>query len=276
MNNIGYLGPKGTYTHRAAEIYSSSLKKTPYRSINEVLRSLENNISESIIVPVENSIYGSIVEVLDFLAKNDDFKIIKEVELEINHSIYTLDKYSGNIDVIFSHPQALGQCYEYLNNNYPKAELKQSSSTADSFNDLNSHGSKGAFIGPPWLESKPGVILIDKNIQSAKNNVTRFIVISSNKVKDEKHNYNKTSLVVSFTDDSPGSLLNVIKPFAEKNINMTKIESRPTKEKLGNYYFFIDIEGHISEDKIQLCFTDIKRNVETLKVLGCYPRIVEN
>jgi prephenate dehydratase len=276
MRNIGYLGPEGTYTHRAAEIFSSSLSKIPYSTINEVIRSLENNNSENIIVPVENSIHGSIGEVLDFLAKKNNFKIIKELELEINHSIYKLNAPSEVIEVIFSHPQALGQCYEYISSNYPNAELRHSNSTASSLNDLINYGPKGAFIGPPWMENEPQVLLIDKYIQSSKNNVTRFVVISGNSLENENSNYNKTSIVVSFNDDSPGSLLKVIEPFAEKGINMTKIESRPTKEKLGNYYFFIDIEGHVNEDKIQLSLNEIRENVSVLKILGSYPRIVRN
>jgi prephenate dehydratase len=276
MSNIGYLGPKGTYSYRAAEIFSTSLKKIPYNTINEVLRSLENNSSENIIVPLENSIHGSIAEVLDFLAKKNNFKIIKELELQINHSIYKLKDQSEIIDVIFSHPQALGQCYEYISSNYPKAEVRHSNSTANSLNDLINYGSNGAFIGPPWMKDEPGVLLIDKDIQSSKNNVTRFVVIGGYRLSNENNNFYKTSLVVSFDDDSPGSLLKVIEPFAEKGINMTKIESRPTKEKLGNYYFFIDIEGHVDETKIQLSLNEIEENVGVLKILGSYPRIMRN
>ncbi|MEC7880769.1 MAG: prephenate dehydratase [Chloroflexota bacterium] len=269
--NIGYLGPKGTYSSRAADLYSPKLNKIPFNSINEVLGSLNDKTSDLVIVPLENSIQGSIVEVLDFLAdEKNNFSIIGELELNINHSIYTLEKYIDNkFEVIFSHPQALGQSYNYINDNYPHAELKVSNSTADSMNDLEEYNIPGAFIGPPWLKNNEKVILLDENIQSVKNNVTRFVIISSNSLEKITNN-DKTSLVISFDKDAPGSLHVALGPFSVSKINMTKIESRPTKEKLGNYYFFIDVEGNAKDEKLSLCLNIIEKTCN-LKILGSYP-----
>ena len=237
MKYIGFLGPQGTYSHHAANLYSTNSVKIPFNTINEVLNSLDTKESQEVVVPLENSIHGSIVEVLDFLAGDNKFNIIEELEVNINHSIFTLKTFrQSTIDVIFSHPQALGQCYEYLNEKYQNSELKISNSTADSLNDLIKSGISGAFIGPPWMKDNDGVVEIDKNIQSVDNNVTRFVVIGQGIRKKSKQD--KTSVVFSFDDDSPGSLHSAIEPLAKKSINMTKIESRPTKEGLGSYYFF--------------------------------------
>ena len=271
MFNIGFLGPKGTYSSYASDLYSQSDKKIPFNTINEVLNSLKTSESDKVIVPLENSIHGSIVEVLDFLASKNDFHILAELNLEINHSIYTLNNLSPKkIDVIYSHPQALAQCYDFISKNFKNAEHRASNSTADSYNDLLNSNQNGAFIGPPWMKENENVIVIGENIQSVKNNLTRFVVIG------KKENINqtisdKTSIVISFHQDSPGSLFKSLETLALKNINMTKIESRPTKEKLGNYYFFIDLEGHIVEPKIKDCLEEISK-LSTLKFLGSYPR----
>ena len=273
MSNIGYLGPKGTYSSYALDLYAQNDRKIPFNTINEVLNSLKTSESEKVIVPLENSIHGSIVEVLDFLASKNDFQILAELNLEINHSIYTLNNLNLNkIDTVYSHPQALGQCYDYLEKNFKNVEYKASNSTADSFNDLLTSNVNGAFIGPPWMKEHKNVKLIDENIQSVKNNVTRFVVIGMEEVVN-RVDHEKTSIVISFNQDSPGSLFKSLEPFAIKNINMTKIESRPSKEKLGSYYFFIDIDGHVNKPKIKECLEEISK-LSTLKFLGSYPKFI--
>ena len=271
MLKIGYLGPEGTYSSHAAKLYDDENLKIPFKTINEVLNSLKSTDTDQVIVPLENSINGSIVEVLDFLASKNNFNIIAELNIEINHSVYSLDKmHFDNVEVVYSHPQALAQCYDYLVDNFKNAKHKASNSTADSYNDLINSKEKGVFIGPPWMKDQEGILVVGENIQSVKNNVTRFVVIS-NKNINEKTISDKTSIVISFNEDSPGSLFKALEPMAKKNINMTKIESRPTKEKLGNYYFFIDIEGHFEDKDIKECLIEIEE-VSTLKFLGSYPK----
>ena len=271
MLKIGYLGPEGTYSSYAARLYDKENLKIPFNTINEVLNSLKSSDANQVIVPLENSINGSIVEVLDFLASKNNFQIIAELNIEINHSIYSLGKINPvNVEVVYSHPQALAQCYDYLVNNFKNAKHKASNSTADSYNDLINSNEKGVFIGPPWMKEQDGIIVMGENIQSVKNNVTRFVVISDKKT-NKKTVSDKTSIAISFNEDSPGSLFKALEPMAKKNINMTKIESRPTKEKLGNYYFFIDIEGHFEDKDIKECLIEIEE-VSTLKFLGSYPK----
>ena len=273
MFNIGYLGPEGTYSSYASKLYDKDNLKIPYNTINEVLNSLKNSKTNQVIVPLENSINGSIVEVLDFLASKNNFHIISELNLEINHSIYCFQETEINqIKVIYSHPQALAQCYDYLSKNFKNVDLKASNSTANSLNDLINSKSTGAFIGPPWMKEKENIKLIGENIQSVKNNVTRFIVIGDEE-NLKKTISDKTSIVISFREDSPGSLFKALEPMAKKNINMTKIESRPTKEKLGSYYFFIDIEGHIRDEVIKNSLSEINE-VSSVKFLGSYPKFI--
>ena len=132
MLKIGYLGPEGTYSSYAARLYDKENLKIPFNTINEVLNSLKSSDASQVIVPLENSINGSIVEVLDFLASKNNFQIIAELNIEINHSIYSLGKINpANVEVVYSHPQALAQCYDYLVNNFKNAKHKESNSTAD-------------------------------------------------------------------------------------------------------------------------------------------------
>ena len=273
MLKIGYLGPEGTYSSHAAKLYDKDNLKIPFNTINEVLNSLKSSESSQVIVPLENSINGSIVEVLDFLASKNNFHIVAELNIEINHSIYSIDKINpDNVEVVYSHPQALAQCYDYLINNFKNASHKASNSTADSYNDLINSNEKGVFIGPPWMKEQEDIIVMGENIQSVKNNVTRFVVISDKNI-NKKTISDKTSIVISFNEDSPGSLFKALEPMAKKNINMTKIESRPTKEQLGNYYFFIDIEGYFGDKVIKECLSEIEE-VSELKFLGSYPRFI--
>ncbi len=271
MLKIGYLGPEGTYSSYASKLYGKNNLRIPFDTINSVLNSLKLSETDKVIVPLENSINGSIVEVLDFLASKNDFRISAELNIEINHSIYCLNNTDlDKIETIFSHPQALAQCYDYLLKNFKNVNQRASNSTADAYNDLVDSKVNGAFIGPPWMKDKENVQVIDENIQSVKNNLTRFVVIDTGK-ENQRTNSDKTSIVISFNEDSPGSLFKSIKPMSIKNINMTKIESRPTKEKLGNYYFFIDLEGHIDDLLVKECLDEIKK-VSTLKFLGSYPK----
>ena len=273
MLKIGYLGPEGTYSSYAAKLYDSENLKIPFNTINEVLNSLKSSETNQVVVPLENSINGSIVEVLDFLASKNNYHIVAELNIEINHSVYCLDSINNeDVEVVYSHPQALAQCYDYLINNFKNAKHKASNSTADSYNDLINSTEKGVFIGPPWMKDNETVMVIGENVQSVKNNVTRFVVISD-KNKNKKTISDKTSIVISFSEDSPGSLFKALEPMAKKNINMTKIESRPTKEKLGNYYFFIDIEGHFEDKDIKECLSEIKE-ISSLKFLGSYPKFI--
>ena len=273
MLKIGYLGPEGTYSSYAAKLYDSENLKIPFNTINEVLNSLKSSETNQVVVPLENSINGSIVEVLDFLASKNSYHIVAELNIEINHSVYCLDSINNeDVRVVYSHPQALAQCYDYLINNFKNAKHKASNSTADSYNDLINSTEKGVFIGPPWMKDNENVMVIGENVQSVKNNVTRFVVLSD-KNKNKKTISDKTSIVISFNEDSPGSLFKALEPMAKKNINMTKIESRPTKEKLGNYYFFIDIEGHFEDKDIKECLSEIKE-ISSLKFLGSYPKFI--
>ena len=166
MLKIGYLGPEGTYSSYAARLYDKENLKIPFNTINEVLNSLKSSDTSQVIVPLENSINGSIVEVLDFLASKNNFHIIAELNIEINHSIYSLDKINAdNVEVVYSHPQALAQCYDYLIIILKMQNIKASNSTADSYNDLINSNEKGVFIGPPWMKEQDGIIVMGENIQ---------------------------------------------------------------------------------------------------------------
>ena len=185
MLKIGYLGPEGTYSSYAAKLYDSENLKIPFNTINEVLNSLKSTETNQVVVPLENSINGSIVEVLDFLASKNNYHIVSELNIEINHSVYCLDSINNeDVRVVYSHPQALAQCYDY-SNNFKNVKHKASNSTTDSYNDLINSTEKGVFIGPPWMKDNETVMVIGENVQSVKNNVTRFVVISD-KIKIKK------------------------------------------------------------------------------------------
>ncbi len=226
------------------------------------------------IVPIENSIEGPVGLTLDLLAHKINLNIEGELIIPINHNLLVdEDSYDNIIDIntikdVYSHSQALAQCQNYLENHNMKTHFTLS--TAAAAKSIKGKIGVGA-IGTLKAAELYGLKAIDKNIQDIKNNQTRFIVLS--KDQTEISGNDKTSILFSLFDDNPGGLHDILGIFAKNNINLTKIESRPSKEGLGKYIFFVDFEGHKNEDIVENILNTIEEKVSYLKILGSYPKV---
>ena len=229
---------------------------------------MENGQTEYGVVPVENSLDGSVRVTLDLLFKNK-IMVNGEVEYRIIHNLIVK---SGtkltDIKIVISHPQALAQCRLFLENKLAKAQLKEASSTARAVELLNQIGNAGA-IGAAITKKNKNMTILARHIEDDPNNFTRFFILS-NRDKPPTGN-DKTSIIFSIKD-APGSLYKILKIFKMNNINLTKIESRPERGKPWKYIFYVDFEGHRNEEKNRSALENMERQCIFVKVLGSYPR----
>jgi prephenate dehydratase len=239
-----------------------------YCSIPSVFQSVDDEECSKGIVPIENSIEGPVGLTLDLLV-HTDLQIEKELVIPVNHNLLSAyDVDIQDISNVYSHSQALAQCQNYLDKYNFKTHFTLSTAAAAK----SIHGDKeAAAIGTLKAAELYDLKVIDKNIQDIENNQTRFIVLSKNKQKF--HENSKTSIIFSLKKDNPGGLHDILGVFAEYGVNLTKIESRPSKEGLGKYIFFVDFEGHQDNEDIENILNNIKTKTSFMKILGSYPII---
>ncbi len=275
---IGVLGPKGTFTDHAASWYvktcNLSAKKTYYPTIWGVFEALKNQQIKQGIVPIENSIHGTVRETFDELFISD-MLIRYKFALPIHHCIAVLDKKAaGRIKKIVSHQQALYQAGRYVRKHYSKAQLIGFSSTTSAINSLlrDKQGEK-AVICSKKAAKKHNLHIIEENIEDYKENKTWFAALTTRSMKQKSlpAQAKATSIAFHFKEDSPGTLFTVFKDFNDAHINMTKIESRPAPEKWGNYIFFLDFEGTNEDPIIKKTLQKVGKKVALLKNFGSYP-----
>tara|TARA_B100000029_G_scaffold227139_2_gene224966 strand:- start:2930 stop:3766 length:837 start_codon:yes stop_codon:yes gene_type:complete len=268
---IGFLGPVGTYTEQAALLYSSKSTLTPLPTITAVGEAVALGETDQGIVPIENSLEGSVTYTLDLLISQDRLSIYNEIVIPIEHYLMAIQgTETSDISIIYSHPQALAQCRTFLHSHYPNAQQVASLSTVAAVTDMKSSSITAAAIAPHRASQLHNVEIIGENIQDNSNNVTRFVVLS-----DTDHpvtGNDKTSICFAFDSDSPGSLYGTLGEFARRSINLTKVESRPTKELLGQYIFLIDCDGHRKDPAVKEALDSISSKVSSLRILGSYPK----
>ena len=268
---LGFLGPSGTYTEEACILYDSSAELRPYPTITGVGKAVVSGELEEGIVPIENSLEGSVTFTLDLLISQPSLFIKGEVVVPIEH--YLMAKpgtVPSKIKVIYSHPQALAQCRTYLEENYPQAQQMDSLSTASAVSDSFASTVPAAAIAPRRASELNAVDVLDQGIQDVASNVTRFAVLGlSDHAPTGK---DKTSMAFTFEDDEPGLLYRVLREFEKRNINLFKIESRPTKQYLGEYIFLMDCGGHRQESPMKEALAALSEPISMLRVLGSYPR----
>ena len=239
----------------------------PYCTIPAVMESIINDECDLGIVPIENSIEGPVGITLDSLANQYDLKIYKEIIIPINQNLIVNPgtKMEDIVDV-YSHAQALAQCREFVNKY--KIQPHYEISTARAAKNIIGDKSKAA-IGNAKTVELYGLEILKANIQDTDNNETRFVVLS--KDDHEPTGQDKTSIIFSIYEDRPGSLYKILGIFEKDNINLTKIESRPSKKGLGKYLFFVDFYGHKDDEVIKNILNEIENNTYFFKVLGSYP-----
>ncbi len=271
VKRISYFGPAGTYTEEAALLYDASAELLPFPTIPAVCRAVSDGIADEGIVPIENSLEGAVVNTLDYLISETDLFICNEVVMPIEHCLMIKPGgNAGSIEIIYSHPQSLGQCRHYLEENYPLAVPTASLSNSAAVNDMLNSPTPAAAIAPQRAATLYGAEIIDRSIQDRANNATRFVLLAP--CDHPPTGRDKTSICFSFAQDRPGSLYNALGLFALRNLNLVKIESRPNKEVLGRYIFLVDCEGHRENTVVKEALEALEKQVTTLKVFGSYPR----
>ncbi|EKD28889.1 MAG: chorismate mutase/prephenate dehydratase [uncultured bacterium] len=266
MASVAYLGPIGTFSHFAAvKIFGDQSLFVPQQNIFDIFNAVETGHVMYGVVPVENSIEGSINLTLDLL-KDSDLTIYGEKTVNISHNLIGNGKIA-DIKEVFSHPQVLGQCRNWLRKNCPEAHLIETSSSSAAVRRVKKTKTQAA-IGTFLSAKMEKIPVIEENIQDFKTNKTRFFILSKEKIKPGKNN--KTSLVF-LCHDKPGALVEVLKIFKKHEINLTKIESRPSKRKDWEYYFYIDLNGHEEEPEIKKALEKLKQVTIYVKILGSYP-----
>lgn len=269
---LAFLGPPGTFTEEASLLYDAQAELIPFPSISAVAVAVRSGMAEEGVVPIENSLEGSVPDTLDLLIHEPRVFIRRELVLAIEHQLLTKPGTRANeIAVIYSHPQALGQCRRFVERCFPKAQMVASLSTAAAVQDMMSAPSATvAAIGTRRAAALYGAEILARNIQDETSNVTRFVVLA---LSDHPATGNdKTFLCFSFADDRPGLLHKVLQEFSDRSINLAKIESRPTRERLGRYIFLADVEGHREDPGLAKALEEVRSRVNLFKVFGSYPR----
>lgn len=265
---VACLGPLATFTHLAAQRHFGSFAKIiPVDSIKDVFESVIEGTAEFGVVPIENSNEGVVSYTLDMFM-DVDLKVSAEIMLEITHNLLSRDGDIRKVKRIYSHPQAFAQCRQWLERNMPEVETVDTTSTAKAA-ELAAGDPEGAAIASDLASKMYDLKFIKRSIEDNKNNFTRFLVISDE--YPPPSGKDKTSIMLSIKD-KPGALFEVLTPFYKEKINLTKIESRPSKRKAWEYIFFIDVEGHIEEKKLREALKAIEKYCIFLKVLGSYPK----
>ncbi len=297
---IGILGPAGTFSEDAAELWlkgrNEKAEMKYYETIFDVSESLLRKEVDYGIVPIENSLEGSVGETLDVLSSEnrEEIQIVGEVLVPINICLLAQSFKKSLIKTVVSHPHALAQCKQFIREQLKGVEVKSVDSTASAAK-IASQSEEIAALASKAAAQKYGLNILEENVQSGalprepaspesgyKGSVTRFVVLSSSaaaasgiKTAPTPTGRDKTSVLI-YLKDYPGALYDVLGEFAQRGINLTKIESRPSKRALGDYMFHIDCEGHIEEGKVNRALDAIARKVAMLRILGAYPMAISN
>ena len=266
-HSVAYLGPEATFTHIASiNYFGQSVNFVPQPTIWDIFCEVEKGACHYGVVPVENSIEGSVNYTLDLFFESD-LKICAELYHPISHDLLSLNDSLKEIEVIYSHPQAFAQCRKWIRNKLPEAVLSECDSTTDAARKA-SDDPKTAAIASSKAAHMYGLQVIASKIEDVSRNTTRFIVIGKDEIK--RTGSDKTSLMFA-TPHIPGALHKVLKPIADAGINMVKLESRPTKHENWSYFFFVDLEGHIDDHSVAGTIKKMKKLCLFLKCLGSYP-----
>ena len=273
---IGYLGPEGSFTHQALNVYLSkaNLKESlfSFQTVTQAVEAVNNGKVKSAIVPIENSIEGGVGEVLDQLIRTSQKVTINyEVIIPIEHCLITKTKKLTEIKKVIAHTQALSQCQSYLKRFLPEAEIEPvtSNSTGVKMVSESENGNLAA-IGPEMAAKIYKVPIYEKGINDEKENFTRFVLIGTE--TPSPTGKDKTTIAFGVPYDKPGTLVGVLNSFSKEKVNLSRIESRPSKKALGEYIFFIDLEAHREDASFKKALSEVASEFSFYRWLGSYPR----
>lgn len=268
---VGYLGPPGTFSEQAARRYDPMARHVPFGDIEGVVRAAETEDVDEALVPLENSTEGPVTVTTDLLLHRTDLRIRCEVVLPIHLCLLT----EGGVDfdeirIVYSHPQAIAQCRDYLARRLPNAATMASLSTVRAVEDMQIEGPGAAAISSMRAAEVRHAFVREGRIEDVPGNRTRFVVLAPR--DHEPTGEDKTSICFDFAADGPGTLYQALGELANRRINMLKIESRPEKSSLGRYIFLIDFEGHRTDRFVAEALDRIRERASNFKILGSYPK----
>ena len=294
---VGFLGPSGTFAEEALRASAPGpVDEVPFPTVYETVMAVQGGIVDRAVVPIENSLEGSVTTTLDTLAgEADRVRIVDEVVRPISHSLVARSRLAlDEVVRVVSHPQALAQCRRFLRERLPRAAIETTGSTAEAVRLAAASAEPLAALGPRLAAELYGCEVLAEAVEDRADNLTRFVWLAAEGAAGEiaagsagraagsesvtsgypaaSRPATKTSIVFwGFNDESPGALVGVLAELADRSINLTKIESRPRRVRLGHYMFFADLDGPADDDRVAEALEALRGRVETLKVLGSYP-----
>jgi prephenate dehydratase len=268
---VAYLGPPGTFTESAARLIADEGDLLPMGDVIEVLRAVEEGSAERGVVPIENTLEGPVSVTLDALAFEVDLLIEAELEIPVDLVVAVRDGVSlDEVEAIRSHHVALASSRRWIASNLAGVERIVATSTARAAEIVAGSDRLEAAIVNPLAAERYGLEVVARGVADRAGNVTRFVVVGND--LPGPTGWDKTSVVVFIAENRPGALLQLLEIFAERDLNLTKIESRPTKAELGEYCFFVDVEGHLADERVGDALAAVKRTHREVKILGSYRR----
>lgn len=265
--NIAYLGPTGTFSEAAAiKHFGHATQGLACASIDEVFRAVERGEANYGVAPVENSTEGAVNRTLDLLL-DSPLKICGEVMLRVRQHLMRKGEGLDGIEVVYSHDQSLGQCHEWLNHNLRAVRTIRVTSNGEAARMAADNPDAAAIAGELAAE-RYGLTIVARDVEDEANNTTRFLVLGREETAPSGRD--KTSLVLSVRN-RPGALLDLLRPFAEHGVGLSKLESRPARSGAWEYVFYVDIEGHVADPAIQAALAAAGEHCSFLKVIGAYP-----
>ena len=279
---VGYLGPEGTFTHEAliTAVAADDLELVPLPTVYDAVMSVHDQSVEYALVPIENSLEGSVNATLDALSlETEDVAIVGEVVHPIRHCLIARGELElEQIETVVSHPQATAQCARFIRTRLPGARVLQGSSTAEAVRVVADHHGPWAALGNRLAAERYGCVVLRAGVEDVADNETRFVWLAPvGRPPGQPREAAavgpwKTALVFwGVGSEAPGWLVRCLAEFASREVNLTRIESRPRKQGLGRYMFFVELEGRDTEAHVTAALDGLRAHVETLRVLGSFP-----
>lgn len=276
MTRIGFFGPRGTFTEQAllSMPVAQDADLLDFKTVSAALDAVRKGEVDSALVPLENSVEGSVATTLDELAYGEPLVIVDEVALKVRFALMVRPGTQlSDISLFTTHPHAYAQCREWLATALPDAHFAAALSNGSAAEDVADPASRfQAAIGPRVAAEHYGLEVIADNIGDNEDAQTRFVLVSRRRAPEPPTGADCTTLVIFIRQDHAGALLEILTEFAVRGINLTRIESRPTKKQLGDYYFSLDIQGHIAEARVGEALAGLQRICLEVRYLGSYPR----
>jgi prephenate dehydratase len=273
---IAYLGPRGTFTEDAlrAAVGDDRVETVPAATVYDAIIGVREGSADRALVPFENSIEGAVTATLDTLAFDaDGVTLVGEYDLPIRHCLIARTEIPlERIEVVVSHPQASAQCARFIREHLPQAEVRAATSTAEAVRTVAESDRPWAALGAESAAGLYGAAVLRQGVEDEADNITRFVWVAPEGTVPSGSGPWRTSLVFSeLGEDHPGALVEALREFSDREVNLTRIESRPLRRGLGRYQFFLDIEGAAGDDPLASAIEALRSKAETVRVLGSWP-----